>query len=100
MHHIAFATPDLQSQEEVRKGVLERGLNPTPVKDRNYFQSIYFREPGGVLFEVATTVPGFTVDEQPGQLGTALKLPAQFESQRSKLEATLPKVVVQPSDFT
>jgi glyoxalase family protein len=60
------------------------------VRDRTYFQSIYFREPGGVLFEVATTAPGFTVDEPPDGLGQALKLPPWEELHRAEIEATLP----------
>ncbi|MCG2614786.1 VOC family protein [Terrimonas sp. NA20] len=89
VHHIAFATPDAKAQLEVRERVLKRMLNPTPVLDRNYFTSIYFREPGGVLFEVATSGPGFSVDEDPGHLGEELKLPLQFEPDRPGIEAQL-----------
>ncbi len=64
-------------------------LNPTPVLDRKYFTSIYFREPGGVLFEIATSGPGFTVDEPKDLLGETLKLPDQFEGRRSELEKLL-----------
>jgi glyoxalase family protein len=94
VHHIAFATPDRQTQEEVRLKIVKRMLNPTPILDRNYFTSIYFREPGGVLFEVATSGPGFAIDEAPGHLGEALKLPAQFEGDREKLEKSLPPITV------
>jgi glyoxalase family protein len=96
VHHIAFATPDKETQQEARIKVLRRMLNPTPVLDRNYFSSIYFREPGGVLFEIATAGPGFTIDESKEQLGESLKLPQQFEKMRSELEAKL--VPVKPAD--
>jgi glyoxalase family protein len=89
VHHIAFATPDKETQLSVRLKVVKRMLNPTPVLDRNYFSSIYFREPGGVLFEVATTGPGFVIDEAKEHLGEALKLPAQFETRRNELEKIL-----------
>jgi glyoxalase family protein len=93
VHHIAFATPDEQTQEEVRLKIVKRMLNPTPVLDRNYFTSIYFREPGGVLFEVATSGPGFAIDEPKGHLGEALKLPQQFEPRRRELENVLPPII-------
>lgn len=89
VHHLAFATPNRETQEAVRKKILQRMLNPTPVLDRKYFTSIYFREPGGVLFEVATAGPGFTVDEPLETLGGSLQLPAQFESRRAELLKTL-----------
>jgi glyoxalase family protein len=86
VHHIAFATPDAKSQNDVRVKISQRMLNPTPVLDRNYFTSIYFREPGGVLFEVATSGPGFLVDEKKEELGTSLKLPSQYETYRGDIE--------------
>lgn len=89
VHHIAFATPDKKTQEEVRIRLSKRMLNPTPILDRNYFTSIYFREPGGVLFEVATAGPGFAVDEEKDHLGEVLKLPQQYEPYRSQLEKKL-----------
>lgn len=89
VHHIAFATSDKETQLEVRMKIVKRMLNPTPVLDRNYFTSIYFREPGGVLFEVATSGPGFAIDESKEHLGEALKLPTQFESRRKELENIL-----------
>ena len=92
VHHIAFATPHKESQTEVQKKLMDRSLNPTPILDRNYFTSIYFREPGGVLFEVATSGPGFDVDEDPAHLGELLKLPPQYEARRSHLENELPPV--------
>ncbi|HEY9340662.1 MAG TPA: ring-cleaving dioxygenase [Hanamia sp.] len=92
VHHIAFATPARETQLEVRMKIVKRMLNPTPVLDRNYFTSIYFREPGGVLFEVATSGPGFAIDEPKEHLGEALKLPTQFESRRKELENILPPI--------
>lgn len=92
VHHIAFSTPDQSTQQDVRLKIVKRMLNPTPVLDRNYFTSIYFREPGGVLFEVATATPGFTIDETAEHLGEALKLPPQFEPDRSDIEKKLPSV--------
>jgi glyoxalase family protein len=89
VHHIAFATADNNSQELIRKKILERSLNPTPVLDRKYFNSIYFREPGGVLFEVATLIPGFEIDEDPAHLGKSLQLPVWMEKDRQKLESKL-----------
>jgi glyoxalase family protein len=68
----------------------EHGLATTEQKDRNYFRSIYFREPGGVIFEIATDDPGFAVDEPLASLGAALKLPAQFEAHRAEIERRLP----------
>ncbi len=94
VHHIAFATPDAASQLEVRQRIAQRMLNPTPVLDRNYFTSIYFREPGGVLFEVATAGPGFAVDEEIAHLGEGLKLPEQFEPHRDALVKALPPITL------
>jgi glyoxalase family protein len=94
VHHLAFSTPDKAAQDEVRARVVKRMLNPTPVLNRNYFTSIYFREPGGVLFEVATAGPGFAIDESLDHLGEALKLPPQFEKDRAKLEQTLTPVAL------
>lgn len=99
VHHIAFATPNAATQQEVRLRVVKRMLNPTPVLDRNYFTSIYFREPGGVLFEVATSGPGFTVDESPGHLGEELKLPAQYESDRAEIEKKVVPVTLAPGNY-
>lgn len=90
VHHIAFRTPDDTTQAEARRILLDLGLQVSPVMDRNYFHSIYYREPEGVLFEIATDTPGFTVDEPLTTLGTTLKLPAQFEPQRAAIEAALP----------
>lgn len=92
VHHIAFQTPDTQTQEEWREPLSEIGLRVTPQKDRQYFKSIYFREPGGILFEIATEGPGFTRDESVSDLGTELKLPPWLESDRSMLEKQLPEI--------
>jgi glyoxalase family protein len=89
-HHIAFRVPDEETQMAYREKLLERGMNITHQIDRDYFFSVYFREPGGVLFEIATDNPGFTVDEPLDQLGTHLKLPKQYEPMRGKIEASLP----------
>lgn len=85
VHHVAFATTNEQTQLEARKKLVQRGLNVTPVLDRQYFRSIYFREPGGVLFEIATIPPGFTIDEPLEHLGEALKLPPWEEAHRARI---------------
>jgi glyoxalase family protein len=89
VHHVAFAVPDRAAQAAVRKALLDTGYQVTPVIDRDYFWSIYFRTPGGVLFEVATNEPGFARDEDPGHLGEALKLPTQHAHLREWLESHL-----------
>lgn len=99
VHHIAFSTPNAAAQQEVRLRIVKRMLNPTPVLDRNYFTSIYFREPGGVLFEVATAGPGFTVDENRDHLGEELKLPAQYEADRAEIEKKLAPVALAPGNY-
>jgi len=99
VHHIAFATPSQETQAEVRLKLLKRMLNPTPVLDRKYFTSIYFREPGGVLFEVATSGPGFAVDEPIDNLGNTLKLPAEYESFREQIEKSLIPVTVNVDNY-
>ena len=76
----------------VRKLVENHGMRPTDQKDRKYFRSVYFREPGQVLFEIATEPPGFAVDEPVESLGNGLKLPAFLESRREKIEAALPQL--------
>lgn len=90
VHHIAFRTPDDATQASALASLQELNLGVSPVMDRNYFHSIYYREPAGILFEIATDHPGFTIDEPLATLGTALKLPAQYESQRAAIEAHLP----------
>lgn len=90
VHHVAFRIADGEEQLEKRNEVIQRHLGVTPVMDRDYFRSIYFREPGGILFEIATDGPGFAVDEPPEALGTSLRLPAKFESRRGQIEKALP----------
>ena len=92
VHHVAMAVATDGEQLQLRERLVEYGCNVTEVRDRCYFKSIYFREPGGVLFEVATMEPGFTVDEEIGSLGRALKLPPWEEPQRANIEKALPKV--------
>lgn len=89
VHHIAFAVEDRATQLEVRKQLMDTGYMVTPVIDRDYFWAIYFRTPGGILFEVATNEPGFDRDEDPAHLGEALRLPVQHEHLRPRLERTL-----------
>lgn len=90
VHHVAFRVADGEEQLGVRQRVLAAGSQPTPVIDRFWFQSVYFKEPGGVLFEIATEGPGFSVDEDPAHLGERLILPPWFEPQRRQIEAALP----------
>ena len=89
VHHIAFAVPTKADQLDVRKALMDTGYQLTPVIDRDYFFSVYFRTPGGVLFEIATNEPGFARDEDTAHLGEALKLPKQHEHLRARLEKTL-----------
>jgi len=95
VHHIAFrAENDVEQAEMARKLTENHGLWATEQKDRNYFRSVYFREPGGILFEIATDDPGFTVDEPLATLGQELKLPRFLEGERKTLEAVLPPLGV------
>jgi len=89
-HHVAFRVANEEMQMAFREKILSRGLHITPKINRDYFYSVYFREPGGVLFELATDNPGFTVDEPSGELGTHLKLPVQYEPMRKEIEQSLP----------
>ena len=91
-HHVAFRVPNDEVQMEFREKILSRGLHITPKINRDYFYSLYFREPGGVLFELATDTPGFAIDEPLDQLGTHLKLPGQYEPMRDKIEKSLPAI--------
>ncbi|MEO1795515.1 MAG: ring-cleaving dioxygenase [Pseudomonadota bacterium] len=92
VHHIAFAVEDRAAQLRVREALMQTGYQVTPVIDRDYFWAIYFRTPGGVLFEVATNEPGFDRDEDTAHLGEALKLPIQHEHLRPALERYLPEI--------
>ncbi|WP_087005782.1 VOC family protein [Rhizobium sullae] len=89
VHHIAFAVENRAKQLEVRKALMDTGYQVTPVIDRDYFWAIYFRTPGGVLFEIATNEPGFDRDEDTAHLGEVLKLPARYEPYRDQIEAGL-----------
>ena len=91
-HHVAFRVTDEEMQMEFREKILSKNLQITPKIDRDYFYSLYFREPGGVLFEIATENPGFTVDEPLSELGTHLMLPSQHSHLREDLEKILPKL--------
>ena len=93
VHHIAFAVENRARQLEAREALLDTGYRVTPVIDRDYFWAIYFRAPGGVLFEVATNEPGFDTDEDSAHLGEALKLPSQHAHLRDKLERTLEPLI-------
>jgi glyoxalase family protein len=90
IHHLAWRVDDAAHQLEVRERVLRGGSRPTPVIDRFWFKSVYFPEPGGVLFELATDGPGFAVDEDPAHLGESLVLPPWLEPERTSIEAGLP----------
>lgn len=90
VHHIAFRTRSDDEQTHWQQTLRSDGHAVTEVRDRNYFKSIYFHEPGGVLFEIATDPPGFTVDERPEELGRSLKLPSQYEPMRAQIEQHLP----------
>jgi glyoxalase family protein len=92
VHHIAFRAADDDEQLKVREQLATRGLNVTPVIDRQYFHSIYFREPNGILFEIATDGPGFLIDEPADALGETLKLPPIYESKRNEIERVLPTI--------
>jgi catechol 2,3-dioxygenase-like lactoylglutathione lyase family enzyme len=92
VHHVAFRTPDDAAQARWREAIVAEGLNVSPVMDRSYFHSIYYREPGGVLFEIATNSPGFTADQPAEELGMKLMLPAWLEKHRAEIEAAVPRV--------
>lgn len=98
IHHVAFRAENDEVQLEWRERVASAGLSVTPVIDRQYFNAIYFREPGGILFEIATDPPGFTVDEPLDELGTHLLLPPQHEPRREKIEQILPEIRVPGTD--
>jgi glyoxalase family protein len=91
-HHVAFRVKDDNMLMEYREKIAVKGLSITPKIDRDYFFSLYFREPGGVLFELATDNPGFTRDEAVDQLGSRLKLPKQYEGSRAEIEKVLPRL--------
>ncbi len=94
MHHIAFRASGDEQQLAWREKLIRLGHGVSPVMDRTYFHSIYFREPGGVLFEIATDNPGFATDESVDELGTQLRLPSWMEKSRSRIEEILPKITL------
>lgn len=94
IHHVAFRAKDDEELKSLREKVLEMGLSPSQVIDRHWFHSVYFRSPGGVLFEIATDGPGYDVDEDPDKLGQKLILPPWLESKREIIEKRLPEIKV------
>lgn len=90
VHHVAYRAADEDEQDRIREAMVRQGMRPTPPVDRFYFRSVYAREPGGVLFEVATDGPGFTRDEDPERLGSGLALPPWLEERREEIEDSLP----------
>jgi glyoxalase family protein len=94
VHHIAFRAAEPADQLARREDLVAAGYQVTPVLDRTYFRSIYFREPGGVLFEIATDGPGFTADESAAELGSSLQLPGRLEPMRERITAALPPIAL------
>jgi glyoxalase family protein len=92
VHHVAWATADADTQLAWHREIQEGGFHISPIMNRDYFKSIYFREPGGVLFEIATLGPGMTIDEEPALLGTSLRIPPMYESIRDQIERSMPKL--------
>ena len=92
VHHVAWNVGDDADELALRQRIVSAGMHPTPVIDRMYFHSVYFREPGGVLYELATAQPGFAIDEPVERLGERLMLPPQYEPQRAEIEAILPRI--------
>ncbi len=90
VHHVAFRAASEAAQLDKRAEIEAKGIEITPVIDRQYFRSVYFREPGGVLFEIATDAPGFTIDESAAELGARLMLPPEYEARRRQIEDVLP----------
>ncbi|MHA7131228.1 ring-cleaving dioxygenase [Algoriphagus namhaensis] len=99
VHHLAFRTENTDTQLQIQQLLWDNGYQTTEVKDRNYFKSIYFRSPGGVLFEIATDEPGFAIDEEEAHLGELIKLPEWAEPSRKKIEAGLIPVTLNPASY-
>ncbi|MFO7446355.1 MAG: ring-cleaving dioxygenase [Ignavibacteriaceae bacterium] len=93
IHHIAWRTENSENQLKIRERIVKNDLSVTPVVDRNYFRSVYFREPENILFEIATDPPGFLIDEDKNNLGTHLKLPPWYEESRDEIEKALPPLI-------
>jgi glyoxalase family protein len=96
VHHVAFRVPDNETQRWWRQELADRGHRVSLVMNRSYFRSIYYREPGGILFEIATNSPGFATDESVEAMGTGLMLPPQFEAMRPRIEQSLPPLDSSP----
>jgi glyoxalase family protein len=92
VHHTAWRATDDEAQLKKREQLIQQGYEVTPVVDRNYFHSVYFREPGNILYEIATDTPGFLVDETIDELGSHLKLPGWYETRRQEIESGLPRL--------
>jgi glyoxalase family protein len=92
VHHVAYRAPDLETMTTWRELLTDQGVPVTEIRDRRYFKSIYFREPGGVLFEIATDAPGFDIDEPLLELGRSLQLPPWLEPSREEIAASLPPI--------
>jgi glyoxalase family protein len=99
VHHVAFRAPDLETMTLWQQELSSNGVQVTQIMDRQYFKSIYFREPGGVLFEIATDTPGFDIDEPLLELGKKLKLPPWLEPTREQIEATLPPIEQKEGEY-
>jgi len=99
VHHIAFSTPDKFTQVVIQEKIADARFNISPVINRDYFKSVYFRERSGVLFEIATDGPGFTIDEAPDQLGQSLKLPKMYEPRRAAIESSLEPISLNQEIF-
>lgn len=99
IHHVAFRVKDRDEQMAIREKVVKKGLYATEQIDRDYFFSVYFREPGGVLFEIATDNPGFLIDETLDELGTSLKLPDRYEPLRERLQQVLPELKISKNTY-
>lgn len=94
VHHIAWRAKDYAEHEQIQQDLEQSGYHPTPVIDRQYFNAVYFREPGGILFELATDPPGFARDEPAESMGEKLMLPEWYEPQREQIEQLLPRIEV------